>query len=156
LLWATCFALALAGGLVVRPVLGPALLGGPVVGLALFVLLAGDLPHLPRRPKEIVLVRGAYLLAAAAFEELVWRGLVLGTLSPRLGWPAALVLSSVAFALWHHRMLGRRSAVHLATGAGFGVAFLSGGLVSAILAHAVYNELVDLRVLSCAGRGGRR
>jgi membrane protease YdiL (CAAX protease family) len=156
LLWATAFAFALAGGLLTWPVLGPALLGGPAVGLALFVLLAGDRPRLPRRPKGVVIARGTYLAAAAAFEELVWRGVALGTLSPRLGWPPALVLSSVGFALWHRRMLGCRSVVHVATGAGFGLAFLSGGLLSAILAHAVYNELVDLRVQAHAHPGERR
>jgi membrane protease YdiL (CAAX protease family) len=146
LLWAASFAAAAACGLVTAPALGLGLLTGPAIGAGLFLVLAGGLPRLPRRPPRIVAGRAGYLLAAAVFEELIWRGLALGMLLNATGPPAALVLTSIGFALWHRRALGRRSAVHVATGAGFGVAFLVGGLVAAILAHAVYNVLVDISV----------
>ena len=146
LLWATAFIGATAAGLVQAPSAGPSLLGGPAIGAALFVLLAADRPRAPGRPATVLAARAAYLVAAAAFEELLWRGLALALISSRVGPLAALGLTSVTFALWHRRSLGRRRAVHAATGLGFGAAFLWGGLVASILAHAVYNVLVDLSV----------
>jgi membrane protease YdiL (CAAX protease family) len=99
-----------------------------------------------------VVARVAYLLGAAGFEELLWRGLALGLSSHWVGPVAALGLTSVTFALWHRRSLGRRWAIHVATGFGFGAAFLWGGLAASILAHAVYNVLVDLSVQAESGR----
>ena len=128
--------------------LAPRMLVGPLSGVALFALLSGGRlprarPHLRRRA---LAVRWAYLGAAAGFEEVVWRGLVLGALTAAIGPWAALAGSSAGFAAWHWPSLGRRSAVHLVTGTGFGAAFLAGGLAAAVLAHAVYNLLVDLAV----------
>jgi membrane protease YdiL (CAAX protease family) len=146
LLWAAAFVGAAAAGLVPPPSTGPGLLCGPAIGVGLFVLLAGGRPRVPVRPAAVLVGRATYLVAAAAFEELLWRGLALALISARAGSLAALALTSVAFALWHHRSLGRRRAVHAATGLGFGAAFLWGGLAASILAHAVYNVLVDLSV----------
>ena len=139
-------------GLVPPPKLGPGMAGGLAVGAGLFVLLAGDRPRVPNRPAPILVARAAYLVGAAGFEELLWRGLALGLSSHWLGPVAALGLTSVAFGLWHRRSLGRRWAIHAATGLGFGVAFLWGGLGASILAHAVYNVLVDLSVQAECGR----
>ncbi len=152
MLWATVGAFAAAAGLVTRPVLGPRLAGGPAIGIGLFVLLARGWPRLPARPGSVIATRAAYLIGAAAFEEVLWRGIALTLLASRLGPAAALALTSGLFALSHRRALGRGSAVHLATGGAFGMAFLSGGLLSAILAHAVYNVLVDLGVQAAAPR----
>jgi membrane protease YdiL (CAAX protease family) len=146
LLWATAFVGAAAVGLVPAPSARPSLLGGPAIGAALFVLLAAGRPRAPDRPAAVLVARAAYLVAAAAFEELLWRGLALALISSRVGPLAALASTSVAFALWHRRSLGRQRAVHAATGLGFGAAFLWGGLAASILAHAVYNVLVDLSV----------
>jgi membrane protease YdiL (CAAX protease family) len=146
LLWATVFGGAAAAGLVSPPSAGPGLLGGLAIGAGLFVLLAGDRPRAPERPPAVLVARATYVVAGAAFEELLWRGLGLALLSPWVGSLAALVLTSVAFALWHRRSLGRRRVIHAVTGLAFGGAFLLGGLAAAILAHAVYNVLVDLRV----------
>jgi membrane protease YdiL (CAAX protease family) len=145
-LWATAFALAGAAGLIARPAIGPELLGGPAIGLALFVMLAGGRPRFPARRASVLAARGVYLVGGAAFEELIWRGIALALLTRPLGTFAALGLTSVLFALSHRRALGRPTVVHVATGAAFGVAFVWGGLASAILAHAVYNVLVDLGV----------
>jgi membrane protease YdiL (CAAX protease family) len=134
------------------PRLGPALVGGLAIGAGLFVLLAGDCPRAPKRPATIVIARAAFLVGAAGFEELLWRGLALGLSSHWVGPVAALGLTSVAFALWHRRSLGRRWAVHALTGLGFGAAFLWGGLAASIVAHAVYNVLVDLSVQAESGR----
>ncbi len=93
-----------------------------------------------------MLARIGYLAAAAAFEEVLWRGLALGALLSRFGSAVALAATSAGFALWHVRSLGRRSTIHCATGCSFGAAFLYGGLAAAIPAHGVYNILVDLGV----------
>jgi uncharacterized protein len=93
-----------------------------------------------------MVVRWFALGATACLEEVVWRGIVLGSLLILVGpWPA-LVASSVGFAAWHLPSLRGRCAVHLVTGVAFGGAFLVGGLFAAMLAHALYNLLVDWAV----------
>jgi membrane protease YdiL (CAAX protease family) len=125
--------------------LAPRLLVGPLSGAAVFLLLAGG--RVPRARPWLVgralAVRWASLGVAAGLEEVVWRGLVLGGLIVATGAITGLALSSAGFAAWHWRSLGRRCGIHLVTGAGFGGAFLMGGLAAAILAHGVYNVLVD-------------
>lgn len=126
----------------------PDLAVGPLAGAALFVVLAGG--HLPRLRQRLLgralVVRWIRLGAEAGLEEVIWRGLVLGGLLAAIGPVTGLALSSAGFALWHRPALGPRCGVHLVTGAGFGVASLAGGLAAAILAHAVYNVLVDWAV----------
>jgi hypothetical protein len=122
-----------------------AVASGPVCGATLFFALSGG--HLPRtRPAGRLVplaIRWASIGSRAAVEELVWRGLALAWLLLALGPIAGLLLTSVGFSLWHGRVLGRRCAVHVLTGVGFGCAFLVGGLAAAVLAHAIYNVLVD-------------
>jgi membrane protease YdiL (CAAX protease family) len=79
---------------------------------------------------------------------VVWRGIVLGLLAVAVGPLTALAVSTAGFAAWHWRVQGRGCSVHLLTGAVFGAACLLGGLAAAILAHGVYNVLVDWAVLS--------
>lgn len=124
------------------------LVTGPALGTALFVLLARTAPtvRLAPRRRGVLLARAAYLTAAAAFEEILWRGVALAALVPITGLVGALALTCAGFAAAHRRSHGRRSIVHLVTGGGFGAAFLCGGLAAAILAHAAYNLLVDLAV----------
>jgi membrane protease YdiL (CAAX protease family) len=121
---------------------------GPVAGAATFFsLTAGRIPlALPRPLGRAMLVRWLGLGAAAALEEVVWRGIALGGLAAVVGpWPA-LAASSAGFALLHWPSLRGRCAVHLFTGLAFGAAFLAVGLVAAILAHVIYNVLVDWAV----------
>jgi ABC-2 type transport system ATP-binding protein len=82
-------------------------------------------------------------VAVGAGEEVLWRAVVLGRLLPVVGVAAALAVSSAAFALTHYPAQGRRgAAVHLLTGAGFGLTFVFvGGIAAAIAAHAAYNLL---------------
>jgi CAAX protease family protein len=121
---------------------------GPLCAVALFLALTrGRLPRArPRARPRALAMRWLSLAVLAAFEELVWRGLVLSGLAFALGGGAALVLSSAGFAAWHAPDLERRCAVHALTGLGFGGAFLVGGLSAAIAAHALYNLLVDWAV----------
>ena len=121
---------------------------GPVTGAATFLLLTGGrIPRkLPRPFGRAMAARWLSLGAAAGLEEIVWRGVVLGSLLVVVGPWAALGVSSAAFAMWHWPALRGRCAVHLVTGAAFGCAFLAGGLAAAMLGHALYNLLVDWAV----------
>jgi membrane protease YdiL (CAAX protease family) len=125
-----------------------ALASGPACGAALFVALAGG--RLPRAgvpaPRRAFFLRWLGLGGQSALEEVVWRGLVLSALALALGPVWALLLSSAAFAAWHAPCLGRRCMIHAVTGGGFGLAFLAGGLLAAVLAHCTYNVLVDWAV----------
>jgi membrane protease YdiL (CAAX protease family) len=128
--------------------LAPRLVVGPLSGAALFLVLTGGrLPRAwPRLPRRAAIVRWASLAVAAGLEELAWRWLVLGGLAVAVGPLSALALSTLGFAVSHRPSLGRRCWVHLFTGAGFGAAFLAGGIAAAVLAHGVYNILVDWAV----------
>jgi len=126
----------------------PGIAVGPLAGAAVFVLLAGGRLPRPRRrglPRALGL-RWLRLGAEAGLEEVVWRGLVLGGLLGAIGPVGGLAVSSAGFALWHRPALGLRCGVHVVTGAAFGTAFLAGGLAAAVLAHALYNVLVDWAV----------
>jgi membrane protease YdiL (CAAX protease family) len=127
--------------------LTPAALG-PVTGAATFFLLTGGrFPlALPRPLGRTMLLRWLTLGATAGVEEIVWRGIFLGWLMTLVGPLPALAASSAGFAFWHWPTLRSRCAVHLVTGAAFGCAFLVCGLVAAMLAHALYNLLVDWAV----------
>jgi membrane protease YdiL (CAAX protease family) len=120
---------------------GPATLVGCLAGAVLFGLLAQALPSArleawTRRDTT----RTSFFLLWAWVEETVWRRLVLGGLALQTGWPIALVGSSLAFAATHR--FGRPS--NLATGFAFGSVYLvTGTLVAPIVAHAVYNVLLD-------------
>ncbi len=121
---------------------------GPAVGAATFLLLTGgSLPlALPRPLGWAMATCWLNLGAIAAFEEIVWRGVVLGGLLILFGPWAALGVSSAGFAVWHWPSLRGRCAIHVITGAAFGAAFLAAGLLAAMLGHALYNVLVDWAV----------
>jgi len=131
----------------VEPALTRAALG-PAAGAVTFLLLTGGrFPRaLPRPVGRGLIVGWLRLGAVAGLEEVVWRGAVLGGLAFLLGPWLALAGSSAAFAVWHWPTLRRWCAVHFITGAAFGGAFLAGGLTAAMLAHALYNLLVDWAV----------
>jgi membrane protease YdiL (CAAX protease family) len=118
---------------------------GALSGAAAFLLLTGGRVPLavPRPLGWSTVVRWLNLGALAGFEEIVWRGVVLGGFLILVGPWAALGVSSAGFAAWHWPSLRRRCAIHLITGAAFGAAFLVAGLFAAMLGHALYNVLVD-------------
>jgi ABC-2 type transport system ATP-binding protein len=123
-------------------------LGGTVVFFALSrrrfpPALASSIP----RPR--LLARGVVLMLKSAQEEAIWRAVVLGALVGPLGRIGALALSTVLFAGAHAGRLGRGAAVHLATGAAFGLAYVvTGRLSAAIAAHGTYNVMVGVAALS--------
>jgi ABC-2 type transport system ATP-binding protein len=125
---------------------------GALAGLALFSGLGGL--RLPRRPPPgagpALVARAVYLTVVAAGEELLWRLLVLGTISRTAGIGPALVASTLGFALVHARRQGRRGvAVHSLTGGVFGVLFVATGeLAAPLAAHAAYNVLVAAAAVS--------
>ena len=127
---------------------------GAFCGAALFVTLAGGRLPLsrPGGSSRALALRWVWLGGRAGLEELVWRGLVLAGLAVAIGALPALVVSSAGFAVWHRRLLGLPCAVHFLTGVVFGATFIVVGLVAAMLAHGVYNVLVDWAVHAERGR----
>jgi membrane protease YdiL (CAAX protease family) len=124
-------------------------LAGPLTAALLFAALAqGRVPRARVLLRPGLAVRWGGLAVGAALEELVWRGIVLGGLAAAVGPLPALAISSLGFAVWHWPSVGRRCLVHVATGGAFGAACLLGGLATAVVAHAVYNLLVDWAVLA--------
>jgi membrane protease YdiL (CAAX protease family) len=126
---------------------------GVVVGVLLFVLLARELPRgpFPKARRGIVAIKGLVLVLRSTFEEILWRGIVLGVVGERSGLLPAYALSSVGFAALHAGARARR--VHLVSGASFGGLYLATkGLPAPIAAHATYNLLVLLATES--GRAG--
>ena len=121
---------------------------GPITGASTFLLLSGG--HFPRTLPQpfgrAMAVRWLTLGTTAALEEVFWRGVVLGGLRLLVGPLPALAASSAGFAIWHWSSLRWRCAVHFLTGTAFGAAFLVGGLLPAVIAHAFYNLLVDWAV----------
>jgi ABC-2 type transport system ATP-binding protein len=121
---------------------------GLASGVVLFALLARRrirLAAVASLPPAGVAARSLALTARAGYEEAVWRGLVLGLLTGPVGRAGALAASTLLFAGGHLRRQGPGAAVHLATGAVFGLAYvLTGRLSAAIGSHAAYNVLVGI------------
>jgi ABC-2 type transport system ATP-binding protein len=134
---------------------GPAAVAvGVATGAAVFVALA--------RGRSLVLrsrlgarrraARAAWLTGVAAWEEALYRGLLLGAVATSAGAAAGLAVSTAAFVL-AHRSQGRQAIAHLLTGAAFGVVYLgTGSLLAAIAAHAAYDLLVDAQRLALRTR----
>src|SRR5262249_38784799 len=92
---------------------------------------------LPEGSPFVLIGMHAFLAVWAANEEIVWRRIALGELL-RFGMPAALLGSSVAFAVVHRSRVG----THLATGAAFrAVYLLTGALAASLAAPWAYNAL---------------
>jgi ABC-2 type transport system ATP-binding protein len=130
----------------------PSLLASAGFALLLFRVLAGHvrwpLRRLLRRSRRIAL-RGTYLTLTSAAEEVLWRMLVLGGLTPAVGLVPALLASTIGFALAHGVRRRDVVAVHLLTGIVFGALYAGTGRIeAAILAHVLYNWLVVLALES--------
>jgi hypothetical protein len=88
-----------------------------------------------------------YVTLAPTFEELVFRGLLFGTLRRKFRWGTAAVISAAIFALAHgYGVLGFTSV--LWSGVIWAWAYeKTGSLLPGMLAHAVNNLMVCLSVL---------
>lgn len=143
--------------LVHRPV--TALSVGICAGAILFATLArkGISPAaVATIPRDRLVTRALVLTVKSAQEEAVWRALLLGALVGPLGRVGALATSTVLFAAGHVGRQGARAAQQLATGAVFGLVYLATGrLGAAIGAHATYNVLIGVGLLSLADTSGR-
>lgn len=95
------------------------------------------------RQVEAVKSRLAFVAMTALFgpiiEELVYRSGLQRALVPRFGPRAALVLSSVVFAGAHFGVYRAAMVQTVILGIAFGLAWAEGGILVAILVHAIWN-----------------
>jgi membrane protease YdiL (CAAX protease family) len=123
--------------------------GGAAVGLiamlTLFGLLAvrGQITGVDRGTAAFALSNAAAVYAAAAFEELIFRGVLFAFIDRALGTFAALLVSSTLFVIAHHDNAGLElAAVAVIFVGGSALAFgvlLTGTLWASIAAHAAWN-----------------
>jgi ABC-2 type transport system ATP-binding protein len=124
---------------------------GVAAGFGAFLLLGRTripLAVLTHGGGRRAIARGILLTGRSAYEEALWRGLLLGWLASTIGRLGALAATTMLFAASHVPSQGRRAAAQLVTGAAFGIVYLAtGALLAAIVAHALYNVLVGLTLL---------
>ena len=136
-------AVAIVGGVTfgsARPVaIATGIVGGLVlVGLALTSRLAPG-PTIPFAPASALLPWASVTLVVAFGEELVLRGALFEAIATSLGDPAAVLVTSVAFALIHVPLYGWH-VVPLDLGVGLwlgGLRLVSGGVAAPAVAHAI-------------------
>jgi membrane protease YdiL (CAAX protease family) len=136
------------------PALGP--LGGVnlaagcglIAGLVLYCVLAWEIVPLAsvRVASRPLLFKCGFLAVTALAEEIIWRGFAFTSLSRHEGAIAALVMTTIGFAVMHMYNQGWNGvATHLMTGLAFGLAVvLSGQLLPAVLMHVGYSIAVVL------------
>jgi membrane protease YdiL (CAAX protease family) len=135
---------------------GYGLLLGTAAGAALFSCLAGEMIRAYRIPPAripLVAFKGSYLAIVSISEEVIWRGWVLGLILAA-GWVPALLVSAAGFAILHLPGDRIQALTWLGLGLTFGAAYLLGGLLAAIAAHATYNLLILAATESSRARGG--
>jgi hypothetical protein len=88
------------------------------------------------------------VLFAPVLEEIVFRGLLYGTLRRRLGWPVAAVLSAAVFAAAHGYGVAGFGSV-FASGVMWAVAYeKTGSVLPGMAAHAANNVSAACAVLA--------
>lgn len=141
------------------PALGLSVATGLGLGAGLaFFLLRGDLVSNPGDPRLALMVsEGAVshivatvliaVVAAPLCEEVLFRGLLLGSLAPSSR-RVAVWVSAFAFAAWH---LSPKALLYYSLfGALFGALYLRRGLVCSIAAHAAFNGTLVLAATAYA------
>lgn len=111
------------------------------------VLLAAESAPLPYL---VVIVLGGVVIAAVT-EEIIYRGMLYGTLRRYLGPLLSIVASAAIFAGLHQMAYGFLSLFVI----GFLLAYLyerTGSLVASIVAHAAHN-LLTFTIVLCSGTG---
>jgi membrane protease YdiL (CAAX protease family) len=151
-----CGALGLRRG-TLAPALRAGVAGGLVATPAVLLLAAGVQAALQRAgvatrpqavfdwlsdprlawPAKAVLVAAAALLAPLA-EEAVFRGVLLPAVLRRCGWPAALTLVSVLFALLHGHLAVALPLAVLGAAFSLGLA-ATGSVLTPIVMHVLFN-----------------
>ncbi len=98
-------------------------------------------------PAMVAAALASIVLFAPVFEEIVFRGLLFGTLRNAFGWPLAAALSAAVFALAHgYGSLGFASV--FLSGVLWAYAYeATGSLLPGIVAHAVNNLIAAAGVL---------
>jgi membrane protease YdiL (CAAX protease family) len=142
------------GSLVVRLLTG-LVLGAGLSGLLLALVSAavGHLSPDPRflvlmsegDPTHIVLVVLLTCVAAPLVEETLFRGLLLEALRPR-GRGLAIVVSALAFAVWH--FIPAALVYYGLMGAGFAAIYLKRGLATSMAAHAGFNGVLTIAAIT--------
>lgn len=130
------------------------LTGAGLSGLLLF-LVSANAGHLRPDPRIVLMMSEGDLthivvtvliscLAAPLVEETLFRGLLLESLRPRSA-GLALVVSAVAFAIWH---LNTAALIYYsAMGAVLGTLYLKRGLAASIAAHVSFNGVLTIAAI---------
>jgi membrane protease YdiL (CAAX protease family) len=161
--------LGLAAGLGLRPVAGgwlplartAAVLVGAGVAVDIALGLASEAAGVPAHwtewfdedlawgsPGFVAASLLGTIVFAPVFEEIVFRGLLYGTLRRRLGWPVAAALSAVVFAAAHGYGAAGFASV-FASGVLWAVAYeRTGSVLPGIAAHAANNLSAACAVLA--------
>jgi hypothetical protein len=95
-------------------------------------------------PAAVVVTLAGSTLLAPVFEELIFRGLLYGTLRTRLAWPAAAAGSALVFALAHGYGVVGFLSVFVSGVLWAWVYERTGSLLPAMTAHVVNNATVAL------------
>lgn len=99
---------------------------------------------MPRTPRQWALYAAVCVLAGAA-EEAAYRGVAVQVLAPRIGLPAAILLSATAFAVSHALQGWKSAAIVLAMALVMhALVQTTGSLVPAMAVHAVYDLIAGL------------
>lgn len=118
---------------------------GAVAGLGLFAARAAVVTRRRRSGERARAPLGVAATAAVigASEEVVWRGFLLARTAAVAGTPAALVATSLGFALSHYPAYGRNGTrAHVVSGFVFGGTYLAtGSVLACATAHVLYNLL---------------
>jgi membrane protease YdiL (CAAX protease family) len=141
---------SLVGRILTGLVLGAGL-GGLL--LALVSAAAGHLSPDPRflvlmsegDPTHILLVVLLTCIAAPLVEETLFRGLLLEALRPR-GRGLAIVVSALAFAVWH--FIPGALVYYGLMGAGFAAIYLKRGLATSMATHAGFNGVLTIAAIT--------
>jgi membrane protease YdiL (CAAX protease family) len=127
-----------------------------LTGLVLGAGLSGAVGHLSPDPRFLVLMSEGdpthialvvllTCVAAPLVEETLFRGLLLEALRPR-GRGLAIVVSALAFAVWH--FIPAALVYYGLMGAGFAAIYLKRGLATSMAAHAGFNGVLTIAAIT--------
>jgi membrane protease YdiL (CAAX protease family) len=95
---------------------------------------------------EMILTFVSVVIAAPLIEEVLFRGLLYGSLRDVIGIPGAILISGIVFGVLHLTSVG---TVIVASAAGIAMAYIyamSGNLAYTIILHSLVNLIVTLKV----------